>query len=154
MSDSLRPHGLQHARPPCTSLSPKVCPSSCPLHWWCDSTFSSSSMRSFSMRSSQIRDWTQVSCTAGRFFTIWATREAYWLCRWRFRGKAVDSPFCVCLCGKEANSTIYLRCDGFEQWLAGRQGYQICLFCYFNLCMFHAVQFQLGHTLWLRNWFI
>ena len=25
--------------------------------------------------SSQPRDWTQVSCTAGRFFTIWATRD-------------------------------------------------------------------------------
>ena len=30
----------------------------------------------FSKGSSQPRDWTQVSCTAGRFFTIWATREA------------------------------------------------------------------------------
>ena len=28
-------HGLQHARPPCPSPSPKVCPSSCPLHQWC-----------------------------------------------------------------------------------------------------------------------
>ena len=30
----------------------------------------------FSRRFSQPRDWTQVSCTASRFFTIWATREA------------------------------------------------------------------------------
>ena len=30
----------------------------------------------FSRRSSQSRDWTQVSCIAGRFFTSWATREA------------------------------------------------------------------------------
>ena len=29
----------------------------------------------FSRGSSQPRDWTQVSCTAGRFFTVWATRE-------------------------------------------------------------------------------
>ena len=29
----------------------------------------------FSRGSSQPRDWTQVSCTAGRFFTSWATRE-------------------------------------------------------------------------------
>ena len=35
MSASLRPHGLQHARLPCPSPSPKVCPSSCPLHQWC-----------------------------------------------------------------------------------------------------------------------
>ena len=30
----------------------------------------------FSRRSSQPRDWTQVSWIAGRFFTIWDTREA------------------------------------------------------------------------------
>ena len=30
----------------------------------------------FSRGSSQPRDWTQVSCIAGRFFTIWATRES------------------------------------------------------------------------------
>ena len=34
----------------------------------------------FSRRSSQPRDWTQVSCIAGGFFTSWVTREAqeYW----------------------------------------------------------------------------
>ena len=32
----------------------------------------------FSRGSSQPRDWTWVSCIAGRFFTIWATREALW----------------------------------------------------------------------------
>ena len=31
----------------------------------------------FSRESSQPRDWIQVSCLAGRFFTIWATREAH-----------------------------------------------------------------------------
>ena len=30
----------------------------------------------FSRGSSWFRDWTCISCTAGRFFTIWATREA------------------------------------------------------------------------------
>ena len=29
----------------------------------------------YSRESYQPRDWTKVSCTAGRFFTIWATRE-------------------------------------------------------------------------------
>ena len=42
MSDSLRPHGLQHTRPLCPSPSPGVCPSSCPLHWWCHPAISSS----------------------------------------------------------------------------------------------------------------
>ena len=31
---------------------------------------------SFSRGSSQLRNWTQASCVAGRFFTKWATREA------------------------------------------------------------------------------
>ena len=42
MSNSLRLHGLQHDRPPCPSPSPKICPSSCPLHWWCHPATSSS----------------------------------------------------------------------------------------------------------------
>ena len=42
MSDSLRPHGLQHTRPPCPSPTPGVYPNSCPLSWWCHSTISSS----------------------------------------------------------------------------------------------------------------
>ena len=32
----------------------------------------------FSRGSAQPRDWTQVSCIAGRPFTVWATREAYY----------------------------------------------------------------------------
>ena len=35
MSDSLWPHGLQHARLPCPSPSPGACSNSCPLRqWW------------------------------------------------------------------------------------------------------------------------
>ena len=42
MSDSLWPHGLQHARLPCPSLSPGVWSNSCSLSWWCHPTISSS----------------------------------------------------------------------------------------------------------------
>ena len=42
VSDSFRPHGLQHARPPCPSASPGVCLSSCWLHRWCCPAISSS----------------------------------------------------------------------------------------------------------------
>ena len=38
MSSSLRPHGPQHTRPPCPSLSPGVCSNSCPLNQLCHST--------------------------------------------------------------------------------------------------------------------
>ena len=39
---TLWPHGLQHARLPCSSLSPGVCSNSCPLSQWCHPTISSS----------------------------------------------------------------------------------------------------------------
>ena len=42
VSDSSQPHGLQHTRPPCPSLSPWVCSNSCPLSWWGHPTSSSS----------------------------------------------------------------------------------------------------------------
>ena len=34
VSDSLLPHGLQHTKLPCPSLSPGVCSNSCPLSQW------------------------------------------------------------------------------------------------------------------------
>ena len=63
VSDSLRPCGLQHTRLPCPSLSPGVCPNSCPLSWWCHPTISfsvdpfSSSLRSFPASGSFQMSW-------------------------------------------------------------------------------------------------
>ena len=48
VSDFLQPDGLQHASSPCPSLSPKVCPNSCPLHQWCHPAISSSDTLCFS----------------------------------------------------------------------------------------------------------
>ena len=42
MSNSLQPHGLQHARPPCPSPTPRVYSNSCPLSRWCHPTVLSS----------------------------------------------------------------------------------------------------------------
>ena len=42
MSASLRPYGLQHTRPPCPSLTPRVYSNSCPSNRWCHPTTSSS----------------------------------------------------------------------------------------------------------------
>ena len=47
VSDSLWPHGLQHARLPCPSLSPGACSNWCALSQWCRPT-NSSSVTSFS----------------------------------------------------------------------------------------------------------
>ena len=42
VSDSLWPYGLQHARLPCPSPSPRACSNSCPLSQWCYPIISSS----------------------------------------------------------------------------------------------------------------
>ena len=42
VSDSLQPHELQHARPPCPSPTPGVHPNPCPFSRWCHPTISTS----------------------------------------------------------------------------------------------------------------
>ena len=52
LSNSLRLHGLQHAKVPCPSLSSRVCSNSWPLSWSCYRTISSSAaLLSFSLQS-------------------------------------------------------------------------------------------------------
>ena len=52
MSDSLWPHGLQHARFLCPPLFLGVCPSLCPLNQWCYPTISySAALFSFGLQS-------------------------------------------------------------------------------------------------------
>ena len=41
VSDSLWPHELHHARPPCPSPTPGVYSNSCPSSWWCHPAISS-----------------------------------------------------------------------------------------------------------------
>ena len=48
VSNSSRPHELQHARLPCPSPTPGACSNSCPLSWWCYPTISSSVILFFS----------------------------------------------------------------------------------------------------------
>ena len=45
---TLGPHGLQHARPPCPSPTPRVYSNSCSLSQWCHPTISSSVVPFFS----------------------------------------------------------------------------------------------------------
>ena len=42
VSDSLRPYGLQHIRPPCPSPAPRSCSNSSPSSWWCHPAIASS----------------------------------------------------------------------------------------------------------------
>ena len=67
MSNSLRPHGLQHARLLCPSLTPGACSNSCPLSRWCHPTISSSVV-SFS---SHLQSFpTSGSFQMSQFFTL------------------------------------------------------------------------------------
>ena len=51
VSSSLRPHGPQHARPPCQSPTPGVYSNSCPLSQWCHPTISPSDVFSSCLQS-------------------------------------------------------------------------------------------------------
>ena len=77
VSDSLRPHGLQHARPPCPSLSPGVCSNSCPLSQWCHPTISSSvipfSSRLQSFPASGSFPVSQLFTSGGHSIRAWAS---------------------------------------------------------------------------------
>ena len=67
MSNSLWPHGLQHTRLPCPSPTPAAYSNSCPLHWWCHPTVSSSVTPFFSCLQSFL---VSASFPMSRFFAL------------------------------------------------------------------------------------
>ena len=66
MSDPVWPHGLQHAKLPCPSVSPRVCSNSYPLHQWCLPTILSSVAHFFCLQSSLASE----SFPVNRLFTL------------------------------------------------------------------------------------
>ena len=69
-------HGLQHARPLCPSLSPRVFPSSCPLNWWCHSIISSSVI--YITYSYKFAEFTSKGCcTNCSRFWVWVFRRVW-----------------------------------------------------------------------------
>ena len=72
MSDLLWPHGLQHARSPCPSLSPSVCSNSCSLSRWCHPTMSSSAAPFSSCPPSF------PASVFSNELTLWIRRPSYW----------------------------------------------------------------------------
>ena len=90
VSDSLRPHELQHARPPCTSPTPRVHPNSCPSSQWCHPAISSSDVlfsscpqsvpASESFPMSQLFTWGGQSIGIAKYLMILSIFScAYWL---------------------------------------------------------------------------
>ena len=78
VSDSWQPHGLQHARIPCPSLTPGACSNSCPLSLWCHPTISfsvvpfSSCLQSFPASGSF--PLSQFFTSGGQTIGVWASR--------------------------------------------------------------------------------
>ena len=73
MSDSLWPHGLQHARLPCLLPTPGAYSNSCPLYWWCHPTISSSVITfSSRLQSPSIRIFSNESVLRIRWPKYWS----------------------------------------------------------------------------------
>ena len=93
MSDSLRLHGLQHARHPCPSPAPEACSNSYPSNWWYHPTVSSSvwpfssCLQSFPVRRSFPMSQFFASCSQS--IGVWASASEFQLqhqsFQWIFR---------------------------------------------------------------------
>ena len=74
MSNSLQPHGLQHARLSCTSPTPRVYSNSCPLSLWCHPTISSSvipfSSRLQSFQHQDLFQWVSSSHQVAKYWSF------------------------------------------------------------------------------------
>ena len=86
VSDSLQPHGLQHARFPCPSPPPGACSNSCPLSWWCHLTMSSSVIPSppaFNLSQHQcLLKWVSSSHQVAKILEFQLQHQSF---QWTFR---------------------------------------------------------------------
>ena len=97
MFNPLWPHGLQHVRLPCSSLSSRVCSKLCPLSWWCHPTTSSTVVPYSSCLQ---------SFPASRFFSNELTVCIRWPKYWSFSFSIRPSS--------EHSGLISFRIDWFE----------------------------------------
>ena len=74
VSDSLKPHGLQHTRPPCALSTLRVYSNSCPLSWWFHPTISSSGCPLLFLPSifPSIRVFSNLSTLCNRWPKYWS----------------------------------------------------------------------------------
>ena len=82
---TLRPHGLQHARPPRPSPTPGVHPDSCPLSRWCHPATSSSAGPFSSRLQSSIRVFSNESALCIRWPKYWSFQLQHQSFQWIFR---------------------------------------------------------------------
>ena len=97
MLDTLWPHGLQHARPPCPWPTPRACSNSCPSSQWCHPAILSSCHPLFLLTS---------IFTSIRVFSSELALHVMWPKYWSFSFSF--SPF------NEYSGLISLRIDSFD----------------------------------------
>ena len=96
MSDSLWPHGLQHARPPCPLPACRACSNSCPLSQWCHPTISSSVMSpsppAFNLSQHQgLFKWVSFSHQVAKLLELQLQPQSFqWILRISFRMDRLD----------------------------------------------------------------
>ena len=99
----------------------------------------------FSRGSSCPRDWTQVSCIAGGFFTVWATREAQ-LCNQRsHHATSRESPLAAAKTQSSQKKKHVLHTHTHTHTHT-RKGFNACLSIpiHYQKPWFYAVKFILG----------
>ena len=111
---TLRPHGLQHARPPWPSPTPGVYSNSCPSSWWCHPTISSSVVPfSSRLQSSPASGTFQISQFLPLSFSTSASDQyqhlkewcCYFVARFQLMDRCPSLPFPPRLGAKQASST-------------------------------------------------
>ena len=114
VSDSFLPHGLQHARLPCPSSTPRAYSNSCLLIWWCHPTISSSAVPfSFSFQSISA----SVHFPMSQYFVSVAKnlefQQQHRSCQWMFRTDIVQNWLVESPCSpkdsQEPSPTPYFR---------------------------------------------
>ena len=150
VSDSLQPHGPQHARPPCPSPTPRVYSNSSPLSQWCHPTISSSvipfSSCPQSFPASGYFPVSQLFASSGQSTGVSASASALpmvaalqfqtilmsqILVTWITEEDSLSTSICLL---EETNKLIHspwLR-DESKEFIPSRQG--MCLLC--NSCLF------------------
>ena len=130
---------------------------SCPTHWNpMNCSLSGSSVHGilqagilewvaipFSMGSSRPRDWTWVFCIAGRFFTIWATREA----------QHNDKHDCISFLFKELHRFFKKICLGVYDYFSLNGKVRLIYFSFFHFRkdVLHKTTFTGEEPRWRRS---
>ena len=87
VSDSLWPHGLQHARPPCLSPTPGIYSNSCPTSRWCHPTISSSVIPFSLLQSFPVSRFFSYSHQVAKVLEFWLQHQSFqWIFRTDFQG--------------------------------------------------------------------